>query len=102
MEELIQFNPFCLKKVDKLFFNQEKKTPLNENIIIDYFEYINSRINNDSIFRLLSPLLQIFFDIPNGKNFKTEIHEQMKNYELKKLESLFLKFIKKEKLSAIN
>ena len=99
---LIQNNPFCLKKVDKLFFNQEKETPLNENIIIDYFEYINSRVNNDSIFRLLSPLLQIFFDIPNGKSFKTEIHKQMKNYELKKLESLFLKFIKKEKYSAIN
>ena len=64
---LIQHNPFCLINVDKLFFNSNKKQSFNEKIILDYFNYIKPRINKDSIFRLLSPLLQIFFGIPKGK-----------------------------------
>ena len=33
----------------------------NENTIHEYFEFIKPNIGKDSIFRLLSPLLQIFF-----------------------------------------
>tara|TARA_Y100001970_G_C14235563_1_gene861573 strand:- start:810 stop:1799 length:990 start_codon:yes stop_codon:yes gene_type:complete len=90
---LVQNNPFCLSKVDKMFFKSSVNTSFNENIIIDYFNYIRPKINSDSIFRLLSPLLQIFFGIPNSKKLKSEIHTQMQNCELTKLENIFLKFI---------
>ena len=59
---LIQNNPFCLSQVDKLFYNYEKHTNINENIILDYFDYIKPRIENDSIFRLLkSSFTNIFW-----------------------------------------
>ena len=90
---LVQNNPFCLSRVDSLFFNHKKETKINEKIIIDYFEYIRKKIKNDSIFRLLSPMLNIFFGVPDSKKFKIEIHQKIKNHEIDKLESLFLKFI---------
>ena len=94
---LIQHNPFCLRDVDELFFNLKKKQGFNEKIILDYFNYIRTKINNDSIFRLLSPLLQIFFGIPKSKKFKNEIHKQIRNQEIEKLELLFLQFINQQK-----
>ena len=94
---LIQNNPFCLSKVDKLFYNYEKFTEINENVILSYFDYIKPKIEHDSIFRLLSPLLQIFFGIPNSKKFKTEFHENIKDHKIDKLELLFLKFINQQK-----
>jgi len=99
---LIQNNPFCLGKVDKLFFSFKSEKNLNKKIILDYFNYIKPKIGNDSIFRLLSPLLQIFFGIPDSKKLKMEIHQQIKDQEIDNLESLFLQFInlqKKEILS---
>ena len=93
---LIQNNPFCLSQVDKLFYNYEKFTHINENIILDYFNYIKPKIENDSIFRLLSPLLQIFFGIPDSKKFKTEIHNKIKNKKIDELELLFLKFVNQQ------
>ena len=80
---LIQNNPFALNQVDKLFYNHKKKTGINEKIILEYFNYIRPKMNNDSIFRLLSPLLQIFFGVPNSKHFKTEIHDKIKTMKLK-------------------
>ena len=50
------------------------------------------------MFRLLSPLLNIFFGIPNSKSFKSEIHEFMKEKKLSKIENLFLQFVKENKL----
>ena len=94
---LIQNNPFCLGKVDKLFFNFKSEKTANKKIILDYFNYIKPKIGNDSIFRLLSPLLQIFFGIPNSKKLKTEIHQRIKNQEIDNLESLFLQFINLQK-----
>ena len=91
---LVQNNPFCLSQVDKLFFNYEKNTNINEKIIFEYFNYIRPKINKDSIFRLLSPLLQIFFGVPNSKEFKAQIHEKIKNHDIKNLELIFLKFVK--------
>ena len=99
---LIQNNPFCLGKVDKLFFSFKGEKNLNKKIILDYFNYIKPKIGNDSIFRLLSPLLQIFFGIPDSKKLKTEIHQQIKDQEIDNLESLFLQFINLQKKSILS
>ena len=63
-------------------------------MIYKYFSYIKPKINNESIFRLLSPLLKIFFGIPNGKVFKTQINEYMRAKDLKIIESLIIKFVR--------
>ena len=99
---LIQNNPFCLSKIDKLFYNYKKEVDIDEKIILDYFEYIKPKIKKESIFRLLSPLLQIFFGIPNSKKFKSEIHEKMQNQEIEILEKLFLNFINQKKQFAFS
>jgi len=90
---LIQSNPFCLLDVDRIFFDEINNKKEYQNIILEYFNYIKQKIEEDSIFRLLSPLLYIFFGAPNGKKFKAEVHQKMKNYEIDKLETIFLKFI---------
>ncbi len=95
---LIQNNPFVLKNVDSMFFNSKDKVVINEEIIYNYFSYIKSKIDTESIFRLLSPILKIFFGLPNSKVFKSEVHEYMKNNELVTIEGLFLKFIKNNKI----
>ena len=99
---LIQNNPFCLGKVDKLFFSFKSEKNINNKIILDYFNYIKPKIGNDSIFRLLSPLLQIFFGIPDSKKLKTEIHQQIKDQEIDNLESLFLQFINLQKKAILS
>ena len=90
---LIQSNPFCLLDVDERFFNKTKVKQEYKSIILEYFDYIKQKIGKDSIYRLLSPLLYIFFAVPNGKKFKAEIHQKMKNCEIDKLESVFLQFV---------
>ena len=90
---LVQSNPFCLLNVDQIFFDQYKNNQEYKSIILEYFNYIKQKIDQDSIYRLLSPLLYIFFGIPYGKKFKANIHEKMKNYEIDKLETMFLQFI---------
>ena len=95
---LIQNNPFVLRQVDKLFYNFKKDVNIDENIIFDYINYIKPKIYQESVFRLLSPLLNIFFGIPNSKSFKSEIHEFMKEKKLSKIENLFLQFVKENKL----
>ncbi len=90
---LIQNNPFCLIDVDELFFNSKKQKKIKEKIILEYFYYIKQKTENESIFRLLSPLLQIFFGTPNSKKFKIKINEKIKKREFDKLESLFLQFV---------
>ena len=93
---LIQKNPFCLSKVDELFFNSSQKVFINEKTILQYFKYIRPKLEKDSIFRLLSPLLQIFFDIPHSKEFKSKIHHNMEKNKIDILESLILEFINKQ------
>ncbi len=95
---LIQNNPFILRKVDKLFYNDNKDFNVDENIILNYFDYIKTKIETDSIFRLLSPMLNIFFGVPNSKIFKSKINELMKNKKLRQIEDLFLKFVRENKL----
>ena len=36
-------------------------TIIDEEAISEYFEYIKTRIDSETIFRLLSPMLQIFW-----------------------------------------
>ncbi len=91
---LIQNNPFILKNVDKSIYKEKNFTTINEDTILDYFSYINTRTQQESIYRLLSPLLQIFFGVPGSKIFKKEINETMRIGRLDKIEKIFLKFIK--------
>ncbi len=95
---LIQKNPFILKKIDNIFYNSKAIKHVNEDIIYDYFNYIKNKIEEESIFRLLSPLLHIFFGIPNSKILRSKINEYMKNCELKKIEDLFLGFVERNKI----
>ena len=95
---LIQNNPFILKDVDKIFYNSKKITNINEELISEYFEYIKTKLNSESIFRLLSPLLQIFFGVPNSKIFKSKVHDYMKNREINLIENLFLSFVKRNSI----
>ena len=95
---LIQNNPFLLRKVDNIFFNHKDNMDIDEKIIFNYFEYIKPKIGTESIFRLLSPLLQIFFGIPNSKVLKTEIHKNIKNEQINVIENLFLSFVRENKL----
>ncbi len=94
---MIQNNPFCLNKVDKLFYNFDNKDIFDENTIHQYFESIKPKIGSDSVYRLLSPLLQIFFGVPNSKEYKLKIHQNMKENNIDILENLFLKFVTEQK-----
>ena len=95
---LIQNNPFLLKKVDEMFFNIKSQNKINEEIVLKYFEYIRPKIGKESIFRLLSPILYIFFGVPNSKVFKRKINEYMKNSEIKLIENLFLSFVRRNRI----
>ena len=99
---MIQNNPFCLSEVDSLFFNVQNENIVEENIILEYFNYIRTMVKHDSIYRLLSPMLQIFFGVPDSKQLKAEIHQKIKNNEIDKLESLFLNFINHKKKLSFN
>ena len=95
---LIQNNPFCLKDVDRLFYDETYKYTISEKTIKDYFSFIRSKIGKDSVYRLLSPLLNIFFGVPDSKQFKIDIHSKMKDHNLDTLEKVFLKFVNEKKL----
>ena len=95
---LIQNNPFCLKNIDTLFYDSKNKYCISEDTVHEYFEFIKSDLGKESIFRLLSPFLNIFFGVPNSKNFKTIIHNNMQKQKIDLLEKIFLDFIKKQNL----
>ena len=95
---LIQNNPFCLRNVDKLFYNHLNDYVISENTIKDYFNFIRPKVGTDSIYRLLSPLLNIFFGIPDGKKFKIDIHSKMKEQNIEILEKIFLNFVSQKKI----
>ena len=96
---LIQNNPFSLSNVDHLFYKTTTETKINEKIILEYFQYIKKRLHKDSMFRLLSPLLNIFFGLPNNKKFKTEIQSVIKNRKIDEIKSLFLQFFDKKQVN---
>ena len=95
---LIQNNPFELKNIDQIIFDSNDKVMINEEVIVDYFEYIKPKVNKDSIFRLLSPLIQIFFGVPHSKNFKIAVHEKMVNKDLSNIEKILINFVKEKKI----
>ncbi len=95
---LIKNNPFILKEVDKKIFKEKNKL-INESIINNYFDYIKPKIGFESIFRLLSPLLNIFFSVPNSKIYKTKINEYMKDEKINLIEDLLIKFINEKNLA---
>jgi len=95
---LVQSNPFCLKDVDRLFYNKLDNYVICEDTIKDYFRSIKPKLGKDSIYRLLSPLLNIFFGVPDGKQFKIDIHSKMKEHNFDMLEKIFLKFVNEKKL----
>ena len=59
---------------------------ISDKTIKDYFHFIRPKLEKDSIYRLLSPLLNIFFGIPNTKQFKKDIHARMKEHNFDNLE----------------
>ena len=95
---LIKNNPFILKDVDEMIFKDEAKL-LDTTIIDNYFEYIKPKIGIDSIFRLLSPLLNIFFSVPNSKIYRSKINMYMKNQKIDLIEDIFIKFVNENKLT---
>ena len=95
---LVQNNPFCLKDVDRLFYNKLDNYVICEDTIKDYFKSIKPKLGKDSIYRLLSPLLNIFFEVPDGKQFKVDIHSKMKDRNFDMLEKIFLRFVNEKKL----
>ena len=95
---LIQNNPFCLKDVDNVFYNESNEYIISENTIKDYFDFIRPKVGKDSIYRLLSPLLSIFFGIPDGKEFKIKVHSNMKDENLDILEKTLLNFVNEKKV----
>ncbi len=95
---LIKNNPFVLKKVDNKIFNEKIKL-IDESVINNYFEYIKPKIGFESIFRLLSPLLNIFFSVPNSKIYRAKINDYMKDQKINLIEELLIKFVSEHNLS---
>ncbi len=95
---LIKNNPFILKEVDKKIFREKYKL-IDEYIINNYFEYIKPKLGFESIFRLLSPLLSIFFSVPHSKTYKSKINDYMKDQKIHLIEDLLIKFVTERNLS---
>ena len=95
---LIKNNPFILKDVDRKIF-KEKGRLIDETIIYNYFEYIKPKLSFESIFRLLSPLLHIFFSVPHSKVYKSKINEYMKDQKINLIEDLLIKFVSEKNLT---
>ncbi len=95
---LIKNNPFILKEVDKKIFKEKNKL-IDESIINNYFEYIKPKLGLESIFRLLSPLLSIFFSVPHSKTYRSKINDYMKDQKINLIEDLLIKFVSEKNLS---
>ncbi len=95
---LIKNNPFILKEVDKKIFKEKYKL-IDESIINNYFEYIKPKLGFESIFRLLSPLLSIFFSVPHSKIYKYKINEYMKDQKINLIEDLLIKFVSERNIN---
>ena len=95
---LIKNNPFILKEVDKKIFKEKNKL-INEVVINNYFEYIKPKLGFESVFRLLSPLLNIFFSVPHSKIYKSKINDYMKDQKINLIEDLLVKFVSEKNLN---
>ena len=95
---LIKNNPFILNEIDKRIFKEKNKL-IDESIIINYFDYIKPKLGLESIFRLLSPLLNIFFSVPHSKAYKSKINDYIKDQKLDLIEDLLIKFVSEKNLN---
>ena len=95
---LIKNNPFLLKEVDNKIFKERESGLIDEKVIHKYFEYINTKVGFESIFRLMSPLLNIFFSVPNSKIYRSKINNYMKDKKIKLIEDLLIKFVSESKV----
>ena len=95
---LIQNNPFCLKNVDNLFYNQPNNYIISEQTIEDYFDFIKPEVGKESVYRLLSPLLNIFFFFFFGKQFKIDVNSYMKDQNFDVLKKVILNFVREKKI----
>lgn len=95
---MIKNNPFILKEVDNKIFKEQNRI-IDELLINNYFEYIKPKLGFESIFRLLSPLLNIFFSIPNSKIYKSKINDYMKDQKINLIEDLLIKFVSERNIS---
>jgi len=95
---LIKNNPFILKDIDEKIFKEKDKL-IDEAIINNYIEYIKPKLGFESIFRLLSPLLSIFFSVPHSKIYKSKINDYMKDQKINLIEDLLIKFVSERNLS---
>ncbi len=95
---LVKNNPFVLKEVDKKIFKEKNKL-IDESIINIYFEYITPKLGFESIFRLLSPLLHIFFSVPHSKVYKSKINDYMKDQKINLIEDLLIKFVSEKNIN---
>ena len=95
---LIKNNPFILKEVDNKLFKKQNKL-IDESIINNYFEYIKPKLELESIFRLLSPLLNIFFSVPHSKTYKSKINDYMRDQKINLIEDLLIKFVSEKNLN---
>ncbi len=95
---LIKNNPFLLKEVDNKIFKERESGLIDEKVIHKYFEYINTKVGFESIFRLMSPLLNIFFSVPNSKIYRSKINDYMKDKKIKLIEDLLIKFVSESKV----
>ena len=95
---LIKNNPFILKDIEKKIFKDKDKL-IDEAIINNYIEYIKPKLGFESIFRLLSPLLSIFFSVPHSKIYKTKINDYMKDQKINLIEDLLIKFVSEKNLT---
>ncbi len=94
---LVQNNPFLLKRIDEVFYGGNDNVESDEKIISSYFNYIRPKLGQETIFRLLSPILNIFFGIPNSKKFRIKINYYLKNNNLDLIEDQFMKFVVDQK-----
>ena len=94
---LIKNNPFILNKIDKEIYGSSFEKTDGEEIINNYFNYIRPIIGKDSIFRLLSPIIGIFFGVPESKFIKKKINEILHNKELDLIQKILVDFVKEKK-----
>tara|TARA_A200000113_G_scaffold203684_1_gene198924 strand:+ start:24 stop:998 length:975 start_codon:yes stop_codon:yes gene_type:complete len=95
---LIKNNPFILKEVDRKIFKNKNKL-IDKSIINNYFDYIKPKLGFESVFRLLSPLLHIFFSVPHSKIYRSKINEYMKDQKVNLIEDLLIKFVSEKNLN---
>ena len=79
--------------------NNKPDKLIDESIINNYFEYIKPKLGFESIFRLLSPLLSIFFSVPHSKIYRSKINDYMKDQKINLIEDLLIKFVSERNLS---